>query len=65
MIVDGRCQPQAALLLDQGADGLLLIGADLQDQVAAWLQEGDGFLDQAGDHVQAVRAAVQGAVRGS
>ena len=53
VIADRRRQAEAWLALDQGADGLLLVGADLQDQVAAGLQQGDGLFDQARDHVEA------------
>ena len=59
VVVDGGGQAEDFLGLDQGANGFLLVGADLQDQVAARLQEGHGFFDQAGDHVESAGPAVE------
>ena len=48
---------------DQRPDGLFLIKADFKDQMAAWFQEADGFLDQPANHVQPARAAIEGRPR--
>ncbi len=52
-----------ALRLQQGADGLLLGRADLQDQVPLGPQRRGGLLDEPGDHAQTIAPSVERSVR--
>ena len=60
VIVDRGCQLEFWLCLDQGADCVLLVGADLENEVSTGFEQKYGVLDQPCDHSQAVGTAIKG-----